>query len=78
MSAYAAVEIAEQIARGPAEGEDFYRLQMCGDGASKWVNVTPEQAEQIAMILLPAEWHDYARQYGVAEAAERAWRNGRW
>jgi hypothetical protein len=48
---YAAREIRQQIAKGPYPGEDFFRLKLTGKGETRWVNVTPQQAERIAEAL---------------------------
>lgn len=48
---YASTEIREQLARGPQPDEDFYRLNVSGNGRTNWVNVTPEQLERIAAVL---------------------------
>lgn len=48
---YAAQELHEQLKRGPHEGEDFFRLQVTGKGASRWVNITPEMLVGIIEVL---------------------------
>ena len=53
MSEYAASEMRRQLERGPYEGEDFYRMQVTGEGKTKWVNITPAQLAAIAELLTP-------------------------
>lgn len=48
---YAANELREQLARGPHAGEDFFRLNVSGNGRSNWVNITPEQLAGIVAVL---------------------------
>lgn len=55
MSAYAASEIERQLERGPYPGEDFYRLQVSGNGQTKHVNITTAQLTKIAAILREEE-----------------------
>ena len=50
---YAAREIEKLTERGPSAGEDFYRLKMTGTGETRWVNVTPAQADAIRDVLEP-------------------------
>lgn len=52
MKNYAATQVYELLKRGPAEGDDFYRLHMSGNGPStKSLNVTEQQALAIAAVL---------------------------
>lgn len=51
MSAYAASELRRQAQRGSYEGEDFFRLQVTGNGKTKWLNITQEQLAAIATLV---------------------------
>lgn len=51
MPSYAASQVRELLARGPAEDEDFYRLKVTGAGETNWVNVTPDQLRAIERAL---------------------------
>jgi hypothetical protein len=54
---YAADQVFALIKRGPAEGEDFYRLHMSGNGPStKHLNVSDNEALAIATVLNFAHW----------------------
>lgn len=48
---YAESEIRRLLERGTQPDEDFYRMKLTGNGETKWVNVTPEQAEKIAEVV---------------------------
>jgi hypothetical protein len=48
---YASDQIRAQLERGPAEGENFYRLQVTGNGATKHINVSPEVLHHIAAFF---------------------------
>ena len=48
---YAATEMLEQFKRGPYEGEDFFRMQVSGNGKTRWVNISPAALVRIATIL---------------------------
>jgi hypothetical protein len=56
---YAADQVFALIKRGPAEGEDFYRLHMSGNGPTKHVNVTDNEALAIATVLNFEHWLTY-------------------
>lgn len=51
MSDHARAEMLAQLARGTAAGEDFYRLQVSGEGRTKHVNITPAELAGIAEVL---------------------------
>lgn len=51
MSEYAADQLRQILIAGPSEGEDFFRLQVSGNGSSNHVNITPDQLKLIARIL---------------------------
>ena len=42
MSEYAADQLRQILIAGPSEGEDFFRLQVSGNGSSNHVNITPD------------------------------------
>lgn len=48
---YASSEMVRIYEAGPSEGEDFFRLQVTGNGASKHVNITPDQLAAISELL---------------------------
>jgi hypothetical protein len=48
---YAATELREQLERGPSPDEDFFRLNVTGNGRTNWVNITPEQLAGIVALL---------------------------
>lgn len=47
MSGYARTELREQLKRGPQPDEDFFRLQVSGDGQTKTLNVSPDELARI-------------------------------
>ena len=49
---YAAAQLYGVLEAGPAEGEDFFRLQVSGKSTSKWINVPASVVEEVAAILL--------------------------
>lgn len=44
-------ELQKQLDRGPYAGEDFFRLQVTGNGTSRWINITAEQLAGIVALL---------------------------
>ena len=44
---YTRTELREQLARGPFEGEDFFRLQVSGNGQTKHLNISPAELAAI-------------------------------
>jgi hypothetical protein len=48
---YEAQEMVKQLKRGPYSGEDFFRLQVSGNGQTRHINITPEQLRSLAMLL---------------------------
>jgi hypothetical protein len=48
---YAASQLQALLENGPYEGENFYRLKVTGNGATTWVNISPEQLAAIVAIL---------------------------
>lgn len=51
METYAAKEMRRQLERGPALGEEFFRLKVTGHGETRWVNIIPEELSAIAEVL---------------------------
>jgi hypothetical protein len=48
---YATDQLRRVLGAGPYPGEDFFRLKVTGNGASNWVNVTPEQLAGLVELL---------------------------
>jgi hypothetical protein len=48
---YAADQLRRILDAGPSPGEGFFRLQVTGNGASNWVNITPEQLAGLVELL---------------------------
>lgn len=65
MGEYAKDELTRQLERGPYAGEDFFRLQVTGDGATKHLNISRAElaairdavsGDLIVGAFTPAEW----------------------
>lgn len=48
---YRFTELRNQLNRGTYEGEDFFRLQVTGNGKTRWINITGRQLAAIALLL---------------------------
>lgn len=66
-STYEAREVRHQLARGPAEGEDFYRVKV---GASRWFNVTSAQLAAFATVLEGPRKSDHTVTCGHVDRAK--------
>ena len=48
---YRFTELYNQLKRGPHPDEDFFRLQIQGEGKTNWINISTMQLCQIALIV---------------------------
>jgi hypothetical protein len=51
MDPYISKMLREQLKRGPAPAEDFFRMKVTGSGETTWFNITPEQLAAIIEAL---------------------------
>ena len=68
---YATSELRRLLDKGPALGEDFFRVKVSGSYATNWLNVTEEQLELITVALEQSEKLGLRRARGNDQGSTR-------
>lgn len=43
--------LRELLERGPYPGEDFFRMQVTGNGSTYWTNVSPAELARVVLVV---------------------------